>query len=305
MDHNKRFGRYSTPLTEKGKRDVEAVLSDLRAKGSTAGAAGITMAYEQAKKQFKKEGVNRVILATDGDFNVGISDTSQLTDLVKQKAKDGIEISVLGFGHGNLNDHMLELITNHGNGNYHYIDSERESHRVLAENISSTLQTIAKDVKIQVHFNPSKVKSYRLIGYANRVLNNEDFENDKVDAGEIGAGHSVTALYEVETHDGAVDNIFAENQLMQVRLRYKQPKGDESALITKNVAAEYTNVENASKDMKFASSVALCGMLHRDSQYRGFGNKALVLSLAENGVGELDAEAKQEFIELVKKSQVK
>ena len=292
-----------TAVDDAGKRKIEAVLTDLRAQGSTHGSAGLNLAYKLAQDSFIKDGVNRVVLATDGDFNVGVTGPDELTALVKEKAQAGVEVSVLGFGHGNLNDRMLESITNNGNGNYYYIDSQQESHRVLTQKLTGTIQTIAKDVKIQAIFNADFVKTYRLIGYANRILNKEDFDNDKVDAGEIGAGHSVTALYEVEMLPKAEQE--GEGAFIDVKLRYKQPKGKESALIVRQVFPQFATLENASKDLKFSASVALLGMLHRNSEYKGFGNKELALSLAEQGLTGTDADSKQEFIDLVKKSQLK
>ena len=187
------------PSTSGAKQDVIlAALRKLEAGGSTAGGAGIQLAYQIAEENFIKGGTNRVILCTDGDFNVGTTNTDELQKLVAQKAKDtGVFISTLGFGRGNLNDAMMVAISDHGNGNYHYIDNRTEARRVLVEQMTGTLVTIAKDVKIQVEFNPAKVAAYRLIGYEKRMLKTEDFNNDKKDAGEIGAGHTVTALYEI------------------------------------------------------------------------------------------------------------
>ena len=186
-----------TKVVGNGRTEILSALDHLRAGGSTAGAAGIRGAYDLAVKHHQKGGVNRVILATDGDFNVGTSSTGELVDLVKENAQSGVSLSVLGFGSGNINDAMLEAITNDGNGNYHYIDTQREGRKVFLQNLSGTLVTIAKDVKIQVEFNPGKVAAYRLIGYANRILPPEAFNDDTVDAGDIGAGHTVTALYEI------------------------------------------------------------------------------------------------------------
>lgn len=287
-----------TKLTDQNKLRIASVLQDMAPKGSTNGASGLQLAYDLATENQTEEGISRIILATDGDFNVGISNSSHLTELVKEKAKKGVEISVLGFGRGNLNDKMLESITNHGNGNYSYIDTDAEAYRVLVKNIGGTLQTIAKDVKIQAIFKEDSVASYRLIGYANRKLETEDFANDKVDAGEIGAGHSVTAIYQVELTEGIEENA----SLMDIKLRYKQPKGTESSLITKHVNQNFIPIENASQDMQFTSSLALFGMILRDSKWTADGNRQMVLKLAKQGISDTDKEAKQEFLKLISPS---
>src|SRR6476659_3314526 len=240
------------PSTSGSKQDtILAALAKLQAGGSTAGGAGIQLAYQIAEDNFIKGGTNRVILCTDGDFNVGVTSTAELERLVEKKAKDtGVFLSALGFGRGNLNDSMMEAISNHGNGNYYYVDNRTEARRVLVEQMTGTLNTIAKDVKIQVEFNPAQVSGYRLIGDEDRMLRTEDFNDDKKDAGEIGAGHTVTALYEIipagkkvevspvdelkyqkpagATVDSKKDVGDVTNELLMLKMRYKAPDGDTS-----------------------------------------------------------------------------
>jgi Ca-activated chloride channel family protein len=253
-------------------RRIKAALDDLQAGGSTAGGEGIQLAYATARTAFQREGINRVILATDGDFNVGITDQKQLEELIEKNRDDGITLTTLGFGEGNLNDAMMESVADKGNGNYAYIDSASEARKVLDEELSSTLFTIAKDVKVQVEFNPAEVSQYRLIGYENRALKEEDFADDKVDAGDIGAGHQVTALYEI-VPAGAKgwlpERRYAGNQrigaapdldggeLATVKLRYKLPYGETSRLIERPVeAALLRDARLPGGDMAFAVSVA-------------------------------------------------
>ncbi|MFC4990663.1 YfbK domain-containing protein [Rubritalea tangerina] len=260
--------------------------------------------------------MNRIILATDGDFNVGVSDREALTKLVKEKAKGGTYLSVLGFGSGNINDAMLESITNHGNGNYSYIDTIKEGRKVLLEDMMGTLVTIAKDVKVQVEMNPSKVKAYRLIGYANRMLPPEAFLDKKVDAGEIGAGHSVTALYEIIPADGkpfgpeidasryfekkeeeAKVALKESDEMCFVKLAYKQAEqkvDDESTYLT---VPFVDGAESDSKvDLNFAAAVALFGMQLRESEYKGNGDLKMVQALAEKGLGNDGKGLRAEFI---------
>jgi Ca-activated chloride channel family protein len=253
-------------------RLIKAALDDLQAGGSTAGGQGIQLAYATARATFRPEGINRVILATDGDFNVGITDQKQLEELIEQNRDDGITLTTLGFGQGNLNDAMMESVADKGNGNYAYIDSASEARKVLDEELSSTLFTIAKDVKVQVEFNPARVSQYRLIGYENRALKEEDFVNDKVDAGDIGAGHQVTAIYEIvptgakgwlperryagNQRDGALPGA-GSDELATIKLRYKLPNGDTSRLIERPVAASLLRAAPLpTGDMAFAVSVA-------------------------------------------------
>ncbi len=266
-----------TELTEDGKSVALRAIGKLESGGSTNGGAGISRAYQMALKHRVDGGVNRVILATDGDFNVGTTGQGQLVDMVKGHAAEGVSLSVLGFGTGNLNDAMLEAITNDGNGNYFYVDGDTEAKRVFEQKLTGTLVTIAKDVKIQVEFNPGKVKAYRLIGYANRVLRNQDFNDDKVDAGDIGAGHTVTAFYEivpvgVDAPDtGEVDElkyqrpadrreVIDSDEWLTLKLRYKHPEGEKSRLIKTPVTGEPMKWEEAGTDFRMASAVALFGM---------------------------------------------
>ncbi len=251
-------------------REVRDALDDLSAGGSTAGGEGIALAYATARATFRPDAINRVILATDGDFNVGITDQKQLEELIEKNRDDGITLTTLGFGQGNLNDAMMESVADKGNGNYAYIDSLQEARKVLDDELSSTLFTIARDVKVQVEFNPAEVSQYRLIGYENRALREEDFQNDKVDAGDIGAGHQVTAIYEIVPAGGKgwlPARRYAANQrsatggepgeLAEVRLRYKLPNGDASRLIERPIPASLLrNAQLPSGDMAFAVSVA-------------------------------------------------
>jgi Ca-activated chloride channel family protein len=240
------------------------------------------LAYQQAEMHLMSKGNNRIILATDGDFNVGVSNQDQLVKLMEEKRNKGIDITVLGFGMGNLKDASMEAMANNGNGNYFYIDSEREAHHTLVENLSGTLLTIAKDVKIQVEFNPAKVQSYRLIGYENRALANEDFVNDAKDAGELGAGHSVTAIYEVTPANvlnaskelkyqttSINDLAKGTSELLTVKLRFKHPKGDKSVEISDVVQDNRQEFTSASKDFQLAACTGAFGMLLKNSQYKG------------------------------------
>ncbi len=314
-----------TYVNDAGRKAILKSLESMHSGGSTNGGAGITLAYKMAKKHFVKGGVNRVILGTDGDFNVGVTGDESLVNMVEREAKSGVFLSVLGFGQGNLNDSMLEKITNKGNGNYFYIDSLREGRKVFLDDMMGNMVTIAKDVKIQIEFNPSKVSSYRLIGYANRMLKKEDFKNKLIDAGEIGAGHTVTALYEIVPGNAAeaapeVDELkYQENkpqpkpvgrkvvdspEMMTVKLAYKQPeatKETESTYFSKAVVDGKKTWQQASEDFKFSSGVALFGMLQRQSEYSGQGNYALVRKLAEHGRGEDEKGHRTEFSDIVRK----
>lgn len=315
-----------TYVNDEGRKAILKSLESMHSGGSTNGGAGITLAYKMAKKHFVKGGVNRVILGTDGDFNVGVTGDESLVNMGEREAKSGVFLSVLGFGQGNLNDSMLEKITNKGNGNYFYIDSLREGRKVFLDDMMGNMVTIAKDVKIQIEFNPSKVSSYRLIGYANRMLKKEDFKNKLIDAGEIGAGHTVTALYEIVPGNAAeaapeVDELkYQENkpqpkpvgrkvvdspEMMTVKLAYKQPeatKETESTYFSKAVVDGKKTWQQASEDFKFSSGVALFGMLQRQSEYAGQGDYALVRKLAEQGRGEDDKGHRTEFSDIVRKA---
>lgn len=253
------------------KAQIRAALNQLNAGGSTAGGAGLRLAYDTARSAMIRDGVNRVILATDGDFNVGISDQKLLVEMIERERDSGVTLTTLGFGTGNFNEAMMEQIANHGNGNYAYIDSALEAEKVLADEMQSTLFTIAKDVKIQVEFNPAQVSQYRLIGYENRALREEDFTNDKVDAGDIGAGHQVTAIYEVvpaggtgwiapRRYEGTPPRAGTGGEMAFVKLRYKMPDGTTSREISQAVpAAGLARASLPRGDMAFATAVAAYG----------------------------------------------
>jgi len=308
-----------TPGNQKDK--ILSAINELNAGGSTAGGEGIKLAYEVAKQNFIPSGNNRVILATDGDFNVGVSSDGELVRLIEDYRERGVFLTVLGFGMGNLKDAKMEQLANKGNGNYAYIDSLLEAKKVLVREMGATLLTIAKDVKIQVEFNPAKVQAYRLIGYENRQLRDQDFNDDTKDAGELGAGHSVTALYEIipagvesdvnlptvdplKYQQNAVDaTAYNSNELMMVKLRYKAPNENESKLIQQPVVENQVSFADASNNLKFAAAVAEFGMILRDSPYKGSATFAEVLKLAQESQG-VDLEGyRAEFIRLVEKSQ--
>lgn len=291
------------------REKVLDAINSLEAGGSTAGAAGINTAYEIAEKYFIKGGNNRVILATDGDLNVGLSSESELTELIEEKRESGVFLSVLGFGSGNLKDNKLEALADHGNGNYSYIDSEREAQKVLVDEMSGTLYTAAKDVKFQLEFNPTNIKGYRLIGYENRTMAAEDFSDDTKDAGEIGAGHSVTVLYELVPVQSPMEigsdlkysanqgSTKTENELLTVNIRYKEPEGSESKLLSYPVEQSLYS-KTMSENMTFAAAVAEFGMLLRNSRYIGditYSNIATQLSEYDYHSDEF----KDEFVYLV------
>jgi Ca-activated chloride channel family protein len=302
----------STPGSDK-QRILEAI-DRLQAGGSTAGGAGIQLAYKIARENFIKGGNNRVVLATDGDFNVGVSSDGELTRIVEEKRKDGIFLTVLGFGTGNYKDSKMEQVADKGNGNYYYIDTLKEGKKVLVSELGSTLFTIAKDVKIQIEFNPAQVKAYRLVGYENRILAKEDFNDDTKDAGELGAGHTVTAMYEIVPVDSAetfssVDKlayqkteVVPSSDLMTVKLRYKDPDGDTSKLIQQTVQAEDVSAEPAG-DFQFASVVAEFGLILRDSKFKGNASYEHVLKGASVSKGKDSYGYREEFIGLVGKAQ--
>lgn len=292
-------GLVLEPTRGTDKGTILAALDRLKAGGSTNGSGGIQLAYATAKAGFIEGGSNRVILASDGDFNVGISNRSELTSLIEEKAKTGVYLSVLGFGTGNTRDATMETLADKGNGNYSYIDSEAEARKVLVSQAAGTLNTIAKDVKIQISFDPKTVQSFRLIGYENRVLAHSDFEDDKKDAGDIGAGHTVTALYEVVVKG----NPAGQTHLADVALRYKQPDGDTSRLVETTVVDSGAAFADASSDMRFAASVAGFGMLLRGSSHKGDWSYASVLETAKGAVGD-DADGyRREFVGLVEQAQ--
>ena len=310
-----------TKMTESGRSKALEALAKLEAGGSTNGGSGIKRAYQIAKENFIKNGVNRVILATDGDFNVGITDTNQLVELVKERAAANIYLSVLGFGTGNLNDSLMESISKDGNGNHYYIDSIREGRKVFLQRLSGTLITIAKGVKIQIEFNPRKVGSYRLIGYANRVLRNEDFNNDKVDAGDIGAGHTVTAFYEIVPADmaqpnaGGIDALKYQkpadkvqeiapaaepsDEWLTLKLRHKSPEGDISSLQESVVKGPAIRWQESDGDFSFASAVALFGMKLRGMDEAKQFTWSQIRNLATPGLKDDRNESRAEFIGLL------
>ncbi len=300
----------STPGNNKAK--ILEAIDRLQSGGSTAGGAGINLAYAIAKENFIKEGNNRVILATDGDFNVGVSSDGALVRLIEDKRKEGVFLTVLGFGTGNYKDSKMEQLADKGNGNYYYIDTLKEAKKVLVEELGSTLFTIAKDVKIQIEFNPSQVKAYRLVGYENRILAKEDFNDDKKDAGELGAGHTVTALYEIVPVDSkeeirkADELSYQQSQvvdspdLMTLKLRYKDPDGEESKLITQKISpAEILKVPEG--DFAFAAAVAEFGLLLRNSEFKGDASYDQVIQSASVSKGEDRFGYREEFLGLVKK----
>ena len=277
---------------------ILASLDRLEAGGSTAGGEGITLAYETALSAFRRGGNNRVILATDGDFNVGVSSEAELIKLVTAWRDKGIYLSVLGFGRGNLKDSRMKSFADAGNGNYSYIDSLAEARRVLVEQMGATLTTVAKDVKIQVAFDPSVVESYRLIGYETRLMAAEDFVNDKKDAGELGAGHRVTALYELVLKPGATGS------LGEARVRYKKPGSDESSPLFAPLPAPGGAWRDASLDLRFAAGVAAYGLLLRRSPNAGEADWALVRELATGARGQDVSGRRAEFIALAQKAEL-
>lgn len=304
----------STPGNDK-KKIIEA-LDNLQAGGSTAGGAGINLAYAVAKENFRKGGNNRVILATDGDFNVGESSNGGMERLIEQKRNDGIFLTVLGFGMGNYKDSKMEILADKGNGNYAYIDNILEAQKVLVKEFGGTMFTIAKDVKIQIEFNPAKVQAYRLIGYENRMLKSEDFNNDKKDAGELGSGHTVTALYEiipvgVESEFYKIDDLKyqktkvtaeanSSKELMTVKFRYKKPDGDVSRLIVHPVIDSNMELSKTTDDFRWSASVAAFGMLLRDSEFvKGYSYESVV-QMAQGARGKDPDGYQAEFINLVK-----
>ena len=292
-------------------------LEKLDAGGSTAGGQGIRLAYRVARESFRQGGNNRVILATDGDFNVGASSDAELVRLIERERADGIALSVLGFGTGNVKDARMEQLANRGNGNYAYIDGAQEARKVLVEEMGGTLLTIAKDVKVQVEFNPAAVQAYRLIGYENRLLAAEDFADDTRDAGELGAGHSVTALYEVvpvgapSPARGADRLRYQQNlptrraaaggELLHVKLRYQPPQGGASRLIEQPVRDRATAAA-ASADFRFAAAVAEWGLLLRGSEFRAGASHEQVLDLARGALGDDPHGYRREFVKLVEDS---
>ncbi len=310
-------GTVLEPTRVADKNKILAALDQLNSGGSTAGAEGIRQAYQLAERNLDKKGVNRVILATDGDFNVGISNPEELKSFVERKRKTGVTLSVLGFGHGNYNDQLMQTLAQNGNGNAAYIDTLNEARKVLVEEAGSTLFTIAKDVKLQLEFNPAQVSEYRLIGYETRLLNREDFNNDKVDAGDIGAGHSVTALYEITPAGSAsqqVDGLRYQsentaratgsnsNEYAFMKIRYKLPDSSTSTLIETPVTrtSEVSDITQAPRSSRFAAAVAAFGQILRGGRYTSSFSYDDVIALAQSAKGEDRFGYRAEFINLVR-----
>ena len=306
--------KVALPSTSvKDKEKIIKVLDNLYASGGTSGGKGIQLAYEQAQKSFIKNGNNRIILATDGDFNIGINNTTDLEKFIEKQRESGIYMSVLGFGIGNYRDDMAETRADKGNGNYAYIDNITEAKKVLVNELSGTLFAVAKDVKLQLEFNPKYVKEYKLIGYENRMLANEDFTNDKKDAGEIGAGHTVTALYELVPSDGKVAQSLRYqsqelnekgkgNELGFLKIRYKDPKVKDakSVEITEPLVFNKKALKETSTDYRFAASVAEFGILLRDNSNKANATYDQVIELAEGAIGKDPEGYRKEFVRLVK-----
>ena len=308
-------GVVLTPTSGMMKDKIKAVIEKLESGGSTAGGEGIELAYSIAKSQFITNGNNRIILATDGDFNVGVSSEGDLIRLIEEKREQGIFLSVLGFGTGNLQDSKMEKLADRGNGNYNYIDNMQEAKKVLVEEMGGTLITVAKDVKLQVEFNPNLVKGYRLIGYENRSLEDDEFNDDKVDAGDLGAGHTVTAFYELipagstEVLPG-IDSLKYQstnapngqygNEIMTIKVRYKAPNGVASKLFSLPVDAEIKPFNRASADMQFAASVVEFGLLLRSSNFKGNASFQHIIETAQNAIGDEKNDYRAEFVRLVR-----
>jgi Ca-activated chloride channel family protein len=300
------------------KKKILDVLDHLEAGGSTAGGEGIKLAYNTATENFKSDGNNRVIMATDGDFNVGASSEGDLLQIIEKERGKGIFLSVLGFGMGNYKDSKLELLSDKGNGNYAYIDNFEEARREFVTEFGGTLYTVAKDVKLQIEFNPKYVQAYRLVGYENRVLQNEDFNNDKKDAGEMGAGHTVTALYEVIAAGANVTplvdplkyqqkttiNTDASGEVLTVKLRYKEPQSDSSKLLSQVLNWKNQAVTATATDFQMATAVAAFGLLLRNSEYKGQATYDQVLTLAGKAKGDDTEGYRAEFIQMVKKAMI-
>jgi Ca-activated chloride channel homolog len=308
------------PTSGAEKYKINAAIDGLAAGGSTNGAAGIELAYNMAQRGFIKDGINRILLATDGDFNVGVTDFDQLKNRVEVKRQQGVSLTTLGFGTGNYNDQLMEQLADAGNGNYSYIDTLSEARKVLVGEMQSTLMTIAKDVKVQIEFNPAQVAEYRLIGYENRVLQREDFNNDKVDAGDIGAGHSVTALYEISLAQDAmrIDDlrygnnterkqpaIKAGDELAFVKFRYKLPNEEQSRLIDQPITKQQitATLDKTSESFRFSAAVAAFGQSLRGGKYMEHYALDNILALARGARGQ-DADGyRGEFIQLVQLAQ--
>ncbi|QQZ42332.1 VWA domain-containing protein [Pseudomonas sp. SK3(2021)] len=307
------------PTSGRDKAKIRNAIEQLTAGGSTAGASGIQLAYQMARQGFIKNGINRILLATDGDFNVGISDFDRLKQMAVEQRKSGVSLTTLGFGVDNYNEHLMEQLADAGDGNYAYIDNLREARKVLVDQLGSTLAVVARDVKLQVEFNPAQVSEYRLLGYENRALKREDFSNDKVDAGEIGAGHTVTALYEIvpkgeqgwleplrygQAQASSESNI-KDDELAMLRVRYQAPQGGGSRLIERPILAsrQQGKLAQASDDLRFAAAVAAFAQQLKDGRYTGdFGLKD-TLALARGAKGDDRFGLRGEFVQLVELAQ--
>ncbi|MCB9174526.1 MAG: von Willebrand factor type A domain-containing protein [Flavobacteriales bacterium] len=301
------------------KNKILEALNNLNAGGSTAGGAGIKLAYKVAQDNFIKGGNNRIILATDGDFNIGASSDGEMTRLIEEKRKTGVYLTCLGFGMGNYKDSKMETLADKGNGNYAYIDNILEAKKVLVTEMGGTLFTIAKDVKLQLEFNPNKVESYKLIGYENRLLNSEDFNDDTKDAGELGAGHTVTALYEIVLKGNgsapAIDPLRYQNltelipknnsdELLTVKFRYKKPEEETSKLIVNHLMDKSVSLSKSSDNFRFSAAVAEFGMLLRNSKHKANANFKQVIELAKASKGKDENGYRAEFIRLVEMSEM-
>ena len=301
------------PTSGDNKDEIMDAFDDLHAGGSTAGGEGIELAYKLAQENFIKEGNNRVVIATDGDFNVGASTDDDMLKLIEQKRESGVFLTVLGFGMGNYKDSKMEILADKGNGNYAYIDNIQEANRFLGKEFKGSMFAIAKDVKIQIEFNPKHVQAYRLIGYENRKLNAEDFKNDKIDAGELGSGHSVTALYEIipagvesdyvpsdlkYTKTQKTDGNYSD-ELATVKFRYKKPDGNKSIEIVNVIADKKTNLENSSADFKFTTAVSWFGLKLRESKYIANSSSSDIKKLAKSGLQNDEEGYRSEFVRLV------
>lgn len=301
-----------TPGNEHDK--ILAAIDKLEAAGSTAGESAMKLAYQMARRSYIPDGINRILMATDGDFNVGLSNIDQLKDMVAAERKTGISLTTLGFGQGNYNEYLMEQLADVGNGNYAYIDSADEGRKVLIEEMASTFNTVAADVKIQIEFNPAQIAEYRLIGYENRALNEQDFNNDKVDAGEIGAGKTVTAIYEltpvgkptlIDPHryeKAAAAKTVNTNEFGFLRIRYKKPDTDKSILLEEPLLSSNnkTSLDETSEDFRFAASVAGFGQALKDSNYLNNYTFDQLIALAKSGAGSDEGGYRAEFIRLMK-----
>ena len=300
------------PTSGREKAKIRTAIEQLTAGGSTAGASGIELAYQMAQQAFIPQGINRILLATDGDFNVGVSDFDSLKQMAVDKRKTGISLTTLGFGVDNYNEHLMEQLADAGDGNYAYIDNLREARKVLVDQLGSTLAVVAKNVKLQVEFNPAQVSEYRLLGYENRALKREDFSNDKVDAGEVGAGHTVTALYEIVPagekgwleplrYGKSEAAVAAKNgEMAMLRVRYQQPDGGKSLLIERPIANQ---VAPASEDLRFAAAVAAFSQQLKDARYTGDFSLKDTEALARGARGDDRFGLRNEFVQLVELAQ--